>query len=46
MPEIRSRLAEMGIEAVGGTPEQLAGFLHSEVAKWARIAQEAHVTAE
>lgn len=46
LPEVRGRLAEMGIEAVGGTPDALAGFLHSEIAKWAAIAREANVKAE
>jgi len=45
-PEVRARFAEMGIEVVGGTPEDLAQFLHAEIAKWARIAKEANVKAE
>ncbi|QIG97677.1 tripartite tricarboxylate transporter substrate binding protein [Bradyrhizobium sp. 6(2017)] len=46
LPEVRSRLAEMGIEVKGGTSDELAGFLHSEIAKWAEIARIAKVKAE
>ena len=46
MPEVRARLSEMGIEPVGGSPGQLAAFLHDEIGKWGKIAKEAHVTAE
>lgn len=45
-PDVRARFAEMGIEVVGGTPEDLARFLHAEIAKWADIAQRANVKAE
>jgi tripartite-type tricarboxylate transporter receptor subunit TctC len=46
MPDVRSRIIAMGIVPMGGSPQDLAGFLHSEIAKWAKIATEAHVTAE
>jgi tripartite-type tricarboxylate transporter receptor subunit TctC len=38
MPEVRSRITQDGIgEVKGGTPEQLASLLQSEIAKWARV---------
>ena len=46
MPDVRARITAMGILPVGGSPQDLARFLHSEIAKWAKIAKEAHVTAE
>ncbi len=46
MPDVRSRLAEIGIEPVGGSPEALATFLQAEITKWAAIAKEANVKAE
>lgn len=46
MPEVRARLTEMGIEPIGGDPGRLAQFLHEEIGKWAKIAQDAHVSAE
>ena len=36
-PEIRERLASLGAEPVGDTPEEFAAYTRSELAKWARI---------
>ncbi|MDQ6621314.1 MAG: tripartite tricarboxylate transporter substrate binding protein [Pseudomonadota bacterium] len=43
MPDIQSRLAEMGVEPGGGPPEQLAEFQKSEIAKWAKVVKAAGV---
>jgi tripartite-type tricarboxylate transporter receptor subunit TctC len=45
-PEIRNRFNEIGIEPVGGTPEQTAKFLADEIAKWAKVITTAGVKAE
>ena len=45
-PEIKSRFTEIGIEPVGGTPEQTAKFLDDEIAKWAKVITTAGVKAE
>jgi tripartite-type tricarboxylate transporter receptor subunit TctC len=45
-PEIRNRFSEIGIEPVGGTPEQTSKFLADEIAKWARVITTAGVKAE
>ena len=38
MPEVRERITQDGIgEVKGGTPEQLASLLQSELAKWSRV---------
>ena len=37
--DIREKLATLGIEPVGSTPEQLAATMQSELAKWTRLAQ-------
>jgi len=37
IPEVKERIAKLGGEVVGGTPEQLASFLKEEVAKWQRV---------
>jgi tripartite-type tricarboxylate transporter receptor subunit TctC len=44
--EIKNRFSEIGIEPVGGTPEQAAQFLAAEIAKWARVITTAGVKAE
>jgi len=40
LPEIRRRLAEGGLEAVGGTPDELGRLIRSEVAKWAKVVKD------
>jgi tripartite-type tricarboxylate transporter receptor subunit TctC len=38
MPDVRERITQDGIgEVNGGTPEDLASLLRSEIAKWARV---------
>ena len=38
MPDVRERITQDGIgEVKGGTPEELASLLRSEIAKWARV---------
>ena len=39
-PEMRDRLAAMGIQALTSTPEQFGEFLKAEVAKWAAVVKE------
>ncbi len=41
--EVRNKLAPTGIEAVGGTPNQLKVFLKDDIKKWAEIAKIANV---
>jgi tripartite-type tricarboxylate transporter receptor subunit TctC len=42
-PAMRDRLAQDGIEAVGGTPEAFAAHLNDELARWGKIAKEAGI---
>ena len=44
--DIRERFNQIGIEAVGNSPEQAAQFLSDEVAKWAKVITTAGVKAE
>ena len=40
MPEVRSRITQDGIGDVkGGTPEELASLLQSEIAKWSQVSR-------
>lgn len=45
-PEVRARFEQLGIEAVGNTPEQAARFLDDEIAKWAHVITTANVKTE
>jgi tripartite-type tricarboxylate transporter receptor subunit TctC len=39
-PEVRARLAELGAEPVGSTPEEFAAYNRTEAAKWAKIVKD------
>ncbi len=45
-PEVKDRLARLGIEPVGGTPQQFAQLAEAERAKWKKIIAERKLTAE
>lgn len=36
-PALKARLAELGIDVVGSTPEAFGAFLRAEIAKWAPV---------
>ena len=44
--EIKTRFSDIGIEPVGGTPEQTSKFLADEIAKWSKVITTAGVKAE
>jgi tripartite-type tricarboxylate transporter receptor subunit TctC len=37
LPDVTERLSAQGVEPVANTPEQLAEFVRSEIARWARV---------
>ena len=45
-PDVRERFAAEGIEALGGTPDQFAEYIRSEIARWGRVIKEAGVRPE
>jgi tripartite-type tricarboxylate transporter receptor subunit TctC len=46
LPEFRERLAKVGAETAGGTPEEFQAYLAAETEKWARVAKTANIRAE
>jgi tripartite-type tricarboxylate transporter receptor subunit TctC len=42
-PETRDRFANLGTDVGVMSPEQLAGFIRSEIAKWSKMAKEAGI---
>jgi tripartite-type tricarboxylate transporter receptor subunit TctC len=44
-PEVRRRLAENGVSAIGGTPEDLAALIANETARWRKVVAETGVKA-
>ncbi len=45
-PEVRERLAGMGMELAPGTPAEFEQFLRDEISKWSRVAKAANVKPE
>ena len=44
--DVKDRLARLGIEPVGGTPQQFAAMLEKDRAKWRKIITERHISPE
>jgi tripartite-type tricarboxylate transporter receptor subunit TctC len=44
--ETRQRMSALGLEIVGGSPQQLADTVHAEREKWGRIIRANHIQAE
>ena len=42
-PEMKALLARAAIEPIGSSPEELAKFMKSEIAKWAKVVKDANV---
>jgi tripartite-type tricarboxylate transporter receptor subunit TctC len=40
LPDVKEKAVTLGFRLVGGPPDQLASFLQSEIAKWAKLAKE------
>ena len=46
LADIKERLAQMGAEGVGNTPEQFAAFIRAEIPKWAKVVAAAGIKTE
>ena len=44
--DVQKKIADAGIEIAGGTPQQFADFIQSEMRKWAKVAKDAGVQPE
>jgi len=45
-PDVRERMAALGIDPVGNTPEELAARVRSDIDRWTRVARSAGIKAE
>ena len=45
-PEVKDRISKSGVDVVAGSTEHFSGFLKSEVARWARVINEAGIKAD
>jgi tripartite-type tricarboxylate transporter receptor subunit TctC len=46
LPDIQEKQGAVGAVIIGGTPEQFASYLKSEIAKFARVVKEAKISAQ
>jgi tripartite-type tricarboxylate transporter receptor subunit TctC len=46
MPDVKEKLAGLGLDPAPGTPEALATLIQSETAKWAKVVKESGAKAE
>ena len=46
MPDIVAKFADLGADAIGSTPAELAAFLRAEMAKWAEVVKAANIRIE
>lgn len=46
LPDVRSRLASLGFEPVGSTPEEFTALVRSELAKWGQAIKAAGIKSE
>jgi tripartite-type tricarboxylate transporter receptor subunit TctC len=46
MDDIKAKFADLGADAVGSTPQELAAFLRREMVKWAEVVKAANIKIE
>ena len=46
LADMKERLATMGFEGVGDTPQHFAAFVQAEIAKWAKVVKDANIKVE
>ncbi len=46
LPDVRERLAQLGIDRVGNSPDEAAAYLRSETARWGKVIKAANVRAD
>ncbi|KQP22770.1 tripartite tricarboxylate transporter substrate binding protein [Pseudorhodoferax sp. Leaf267] len=46
MPDVRTKLEAAGIEIQGGTPQEYAALIKSDLAKWAKVVKAAGIVAD
>jgi tripartite-type tricarboxylate transporter receptor subunit TctC len=43
MPDMREKLATMGFDPVGSTPEEFAQWIRTEIVRWGKVIRDAHI---
>lgn len=43
LPEVKERLATLGLDPIGSTPEALANHINTQFLEWSKVARDAHL---
>ena len=43
LPDLRAKLADLGHEGIGSSPDEFAAFIKSEIRKWAKVIKESGI---
>ena len=43
LPDIQERMAALGLDIAGGTPEAFADFVKQDIGRWAKVIKEANI---
>ena len=46
LPDVKERLAVLGADGVGDTPQHFAAFINADIAKWAKVVKDAGIKVE
>ena len=46
LPDLRAKLADLGLEGIGNSPDEFAALIKSEIPKWAKVIKDAGIKAE
>jgi len=44
LPDLRAKLADLGLEGIGNSPDEFAAVIKSEIPKWAKVIKELGIT--
>ena len=43
LPDLRAKLADLGLETIGNSPDEFATVIKSEIQKWAKVIKDAGI---
>jgi tripartite-type tricarboxylate transporter receptor subunit TctC len=43
LPDVRAKLADLGLEGIGNSPDEFAAVIKSEIPKWAKVIKESGI---
>ena len=46
LPDLRAKLADLGLEVIGNSPDEFAALIKSEIPKWAKVIKESGIKAD